>query len=143
MKTIKIDGCKFKQQEIEIISSHIKKINERIKNELKDEKDGVKALYKIIEIQKEEEDRLTEYEKQVINNYAECIENNKENPAKRYFFTVAITLFILISGSNPAVPAIVLLAEFAVVLVLCLLNAKSSLNFNKTIKLAKMVNEHV
>ena len=143
MKTIKIDGCKFKQQEIEIISSHIKKINERMKKELKDEKDSVKALYKIIEIQKEEEDRLTEYEKQVINNYAECIENNKENPAKRYFFTVAITLFILISGSNPAVPAIILLAELAVVLVLCLLNAKSSLNFNKTIKLAKMVNEHV
>ena len=143
MKTIKIDGCKFKQQEIEIISSHIKKINERIKNELKDEKDGAKVLYKMIKIQKEEEDRLTEHEKQVINNYAECIENNKKNPAKRYFFTVAITLFILISGSNPAVPAIILLAELAVVLVLCLLNVRSSINFNKTIKLAKMVNEHV
>ena len=143
MKTIKINGCKFKQQEIEIISSHIKKINERMKKEVKDEKDSVKALYKIIEIQKEEEDRLTEYEKQVINNYAECLENNKENPTKRYFFTAIISLYVLISGSNPAVPAIVLLAELVVMLVLCLLNAKSSLNFNKTIKLAKMVNEHV
>ena len=87
MKTIKIDGCKFKQQEIEIISSHVKKVNERIEKELKDEKDGAKALYKIIEIQKEEENKLTEHEKQVINNYAECLENNKENPTKRYFFT--------------------------------------------------------
>ena len=119
-------------------------IKERLEaQKIKDEKDGAKVLYKMIKIQKEEEDRLTEHEKQVINNYAECLENNKENPAKRYFFTVAITLFVLISGSNPAVPAIVLLAELTVVLVLCLLNAKSSLNFNKTIKLAKMVNEYV
>ena len=143
MKTIKINGCKFKQQEIEIISSHIKKVNERIEKELKDEKDSAKALYKIIEIQKEEENKLTEHEKQVINNYAECLENNKENPTKRYFFTAVISLYVLISGSNPAVPATVLLAELAIILVLCLLNAKNSLNFNKTIKLAKMVKEHV
>ena len=140
MKTIKINGCKFKQQEIEIISSHIKKINERMKKELKDEKDSVKALYKIIEIQKEEEDRLTEYEKQVINNYAECLDKNKEGPAKRYLFTAAIALFVLISGANPAVPAIALLMELIVVFVLCLLNVRSSVNFTNTMKLIKMVN---
>lgn len=145
MKTIKINGCKFKQQEIEIISSHIRKVNERIEKEVvnNSEIDTTASIFKMIEIQKEEEDRLTEHEKQVINNYAECLENNKENPTKRYFFTAVISLYVLISGSNPAVPVTILLTELVVMLVLCLLNAKSSLNFNKAIKLAKMVNEHV
>ena len=34
MQTIKINGCKFKQQEIEIISSHVRKVNERIEKEV-------------------------------------------------------------------------------------------------------------
>ena len=142
MKTIKINGCKFKQQEIEIISSHIRKVNERIEKEVVNNSDidTTASIFKMIEIQKEEEDRLTEHEKQVINNYAECLDKNKENPVKRYLFTIAISLFVLISGANPAVPAIALLIELMVILVLCLLNVKSSVNFSNTIKLIKMVN---
>ena len=142
MKTIKINGCKFKQQEIEIISSHIRKVNERIEKEVVNNSDidTTTSIFKMMEIQKEEEDRLTEHEKQVINNYAECLDKNKEGPAKRYLFTAAIALFVLISGANPAVPAIALLIELIVILVLSLLNIKSSVNFSNTIKLIKMVN---
>lgn len=142
MKTIKINGCKFKQQEIEIISSHIRKVNERIEKEIvnNSEIDTTASIFKMIEIQKEEEDRLTEHEKQVINNYAECLDKNKEGPTKRYLFTAAIALFVLISGANPAVPAIALLMELIVIFVLCLLNVRSSVNFSNTIKLIKMVN---
>ena len=142
MKTIKINGCKFKQQEIEIISSHIRKVNERIEKEVVNNSDidTTASIFKMMEIQKEEEDRLTEHEKQVINNYAECLDKNKEGPAKRYLFTAAIALFVLISGANPAVPAIALLMELIVILVLSLLNIKSSVNFSNTIKLIKMVN---
>ena len=74
------------------------------------------------------------------NNYAEYLDKNKEGPTKRYLFTAAISLFVLISGANPAVPAIALLIELMVILVLCLLNVKSSVNFSNTIKLIKMVN---
>lgn len=143
MKTIKINGCKFKQQEIEIISSHVRKVNERIEKEIVNNltDDNITAYaFKVMEIQKEEEDKLTEHEKQVINNYAECLDKNKEGPTKRYLFTAAISLFVLISGANPAVPAIALLIELIVILVLCLLNVKSSVNFSNTIKLIKMVN---
>ena len=142
MKTIKINGCKFKQQEIEIISSHIRKVNERIEKEVVNNSDidTTASIFKMIEIQKEEEDKLTEHEKQVINNYTECLDKNKEGPTKRYLFTAAISLFVLISGANPAVPAIALLIELMVILVLCLLNIKSSVNFSNTIKLIKMVN---
>ena len=144
MKTIKINGCKFKQQEIEIISSHIRKVNERIEKEVVNNSDidTTTSIFKMMEIQKEEEDRLTEHEKQVINNYAECLDKNKEGPAKRYLFTAAIALFVLISGANPAVPAIALLMELIVILVLSLLNIKSSVNFSNTMKLIKMVNGH-
>ena len=144
MKTIKITGCKFKQQEIEIISSHIRKVNERIEKEVVNNSDidTTASIFKMMEIQKEEEDRLTEHEKQVINNYAECLDKNKEGPAKRYLFTAAIALFVLISGANPAVPAIALLMELIVVFVLCLLNVRSSVNFTNTMKLIKMVNGH-
>ena len=126
MKTIKINGCKFKQQEIEIISSHIRKVNERIEKEVVNNSDidTTASIFKMIEIQKEEEDRLTEHEKQVINNYAECLDKNKEGPAKRYLFTAAIAL----------------LMELIVVFVLCLLNVRSSVNFTNTMKLIKMVN---
>lgn len=143
MKTIKINGCKFKQQEIEIISSHVRKVNERIEKEIVNNltDDNITAYaFKVMEIQKEEEDKLTEHEKQVINNYAECLDKNKESPTKRYLFTAAISLFVLISGANPAVPAIALLIELIVILVLCLLNVKSSVNFSNTIKLIKIVN---
>ena len=143
MKTIKINGCKFKQQEIEIISSHVRKVNERIEKEVLNNltDDNITAYaFKVMEIQKEEEDKLTEREKQVINNYTECLDKNKEGPTKRYLFTAAISLFVLISGANPAVPAIALLIELMVILVLCLLNVKSSVNFSNTIKLIKMVN---
>ena len=143
MKTIKINGCKFKQQEIEIISSHVRKVNERIEKEVVNNltDDNITAYaFKVMEIQKEEEDKLTEHEKQVINNYTECLDKNKESPIKRYLFTAAISLFVLISGANPAVPAIALLIELIVILVLCLLNIKSSVNFSNTIKLIKMVN---
>ena len=142
MKTIKINGCKFKQQEIEIISSHVRKVNERIEREVinNPDADTAASIFKMIEIQKEEEDKLTEREKQVINNYAECLEKNKENPAKRYLLTAAMALYVLISGASPAVPAIVLLAELIVLLGLCLLNARSSINFNNTLKLIKVVN---
>lgn len=143
MKTIKINGCKFKQQEIEIISSHVRKVNERIEKEVLNNltDDNITAYaFKVMEIQKEEEDKLTEREKQVINNYTECLDKNKEGPIKRYLFTAAISLFVLISGANPAVPAIALLIELMVILVLCLLNIKSSVNFSNTIKLIKMVN---
>lgn len=143
MKTIKINGCKFKQQEIEIISSHVRKVNERIEKEVINNltDDNITAYaFKVMEIQKEEEDKLTEREKQVINNYTECLDKNKEGPIKRYLFTAAISLFVLISGANPAVPAIALLIELMVILVLCLLNIKSSVNFSNTIKLIKMVN---
>lgn len=143
MKTIKINGCKFKQQEIEIISSHVRKVNERIEKEIVNNltDDNITAYaFKVMEIQKEEEDKLTEHEKQVINNYTECLDKNKESPIKRYLFTAAISLFVLISGANPAVPAIALLIELMVILVLCLLNIKSSVNFSNTIKLIKMVN---
>lgn len=145
MKTIKINGCKFKQQEIEIISSHVRKVNERIEKEVVNNltDDNITAYaFKVMEIQKEEEeeDKLTEREKQVINNYTECLDKNKEGPTKRYLFTAAISLFVLISGANPAVPAIALLIELMVILVLCLLNIKSSVNFSNTIKLIKMVN---
>ena len=144
MKTIKITGCKFKQQEIEIISSHIRKVNERIEKEVVNNSDidTTASIFKMMEIQKEEEDRLTEHEKQVINNYAECLNKNKEGPTKRYLFTAAISLFVLISGANPAVPAIALLMELIVVFVLCLLNVRSSVNFTNTMKLIKMVNGH-
>ena len=138
MKTIKINGCKFKQQEIEIISSHVRKVNERIEKEVLNNLTAY--AFKVMEIQKEEEDKLTEHEKQVINNYTECLDKNKEGPTKRYLFTAAISLFVLISGANPAVPAIALLIELMVILVLCLLNIKSSVNFSNTIKLIKMVN---
>ena len=142
MKTIKINGCKFKQQEIEIISSHVRKVNERIEKEVVNNSDidTTTSIFKMMEIQKEEEDKLTEHEKQVINNYTECLDKNKEGPTKRYLFTAAISLFVLISGANPAVPAIALLIELMVILVLCLLNIKSSVNFSNTIKLIKMVN---
>ena len=142
MKTIKINGCKFKQQEIEIISSHIRKVNERIEKEVVNNSDidTTASIFKMMEIQKEEEDRLTDHEKQVINNYAECLDKNKEGPAKRYLFTAAIALFVLISGANPAVPAIALLMELIVIFVLCLLNVRSSVNFTNTMKLIKMVN---
>lgn len=143
MKTIKINGCKFKQQEIEIISSHVRKVNERIEKEVLNNltDDNITAYaFKVMEIQKEEEDKLTEREKQVINNYTECLDKNKEGPIKRYLFTAAISLFVLISGANPAVPAIALLIELMVILVLCLLNIKSSVNFSNTIKLIKIVN---
>lgn len=143
MKTIKINGCKFKQQEIEIISSHVRKVNERIEKEVVNNltDDNITAYaFKVMEIQKEEEDKLTEHEKQVINNYTECLDKNKEGPTKRYLFTAAISLFVLISGANPAVPAIALLIELMVILVLSLLNIKSSVNFSNTIKLIKMVN---
>ena len=128
MKTIKINGCKFKQQEIEIISSHIRKVNERIEKEVVNNSDidTTASIFKMMEIQKEEEDRLTEHEKQVINNYAECLDKNKEGPAKRYLFTAAIAL----------------LMELIVVFVLCLLNVRSSVNFSNTMKLIKMVNGH-
>ena len=144
MKTIKINGCKLKQQEIEIISSHIRKVNERIEKEVinNSDIDTTASIFKMMEIQKEEEDRLTEHEKQVINNYAECLDKNKEGPAKRYLFTAARALFVLISGANPAVPAIALLMELIVVFVLCLLNVRSSVNFTNTMKLIKMVNGH-
>ena len=144
MKTIKINGCKFKQQEIEIISSHIRKVNERIEKEVVNNSDidTTASIFKMMEIQKEEEDRLTEHEKQVINNYAECLDKNKENPVKRYLFTIAITAFVIISGLNPAVPAIALLIEYAIIIVLCILNARSSVNFTNTMKLIKMVNGH-
>ena len=144
MKTIKINGCKFKQQEIEIISSHIRKVNERIEKEVVNNSDidTTASIFKMIEIQKEEEDRLTEHEKQVINNYAECLDKNKENPVKRYLFTIAITAFVIISGLNPAVPAIALLIEYVIIIVLCILNARSSVNFTNTMKLIKMVNGH-
>ena len=144
MKTIKINGCKFKQQEIEIISSHIRKVNERIEKEVVNNSDidTTASIFKMIEIQKEEEDRLTEHEKQVINNYAECLDKNKENPVKRYLFTIAITAFVIVSGLNPAVPAIALLIEYAIIIVLCILNARSSVNFTNTMKLIKMVNGH-
>ena len=127
MKTIKINGCKFKQQEIEIISSHVRKVNERIEKEVVNNltDDNITAYaFKVMEIQKEEEDKLTEHEKQVINNYTECLDKNKEGPTKRYLFTAAIALLI----------------ELMVILVLCLLNIKSSVNFSNTIKLIKMVN---
>lgn len=143
MKTIKINGCKFKQQEIEIISSHVRKVNERIEKEVINnptDDNITEYVFKIMEIQKEEEDKLTEREKQVINNYTKCLDKNKEGPIKRYLFTIAITLFVVVSGLNPAVPAIALLIEYAVIIVLCLLNARSSINFNNTIKLIKMVN---
>ena len=144
MKTIKINGCKFKQQEIEIISSHIRKVNERIEKEVVNNSDidTTASIFKMMEIQKEEEDRLTEHEKQVINNYAECLDKNKESPVKRYLFTIAITAFVIVSGANPAVPAIALLMELIVVFVLCLLNVRSSVNFTNTMKLIKMVNGH-
>ena len=117
-------------------------VNERIEKEVVNNSDidTTASIFKMMEIQKEEEDRLTEHEKQVINNYAECLDKNKEGPAKRYLFTAAIALFVLISGANPAVPAIALLIELMVILVLCLLNIKSSVNFSNTIKLIKMVN---
>ena len=142
MKTIKINGCKFKQQEIEIISSHVRKVNERIEKEVVNNSDidTTTSIFKMMEIQKEEEDKLTEREKQVINNYTECLDKNKEGPTKRYLFTAAISLFVLISGANPAVPAIALLIELIVILVLSLLNIKSSVNFSNTIKLIEMVN---
>ena len=144
MKTIKINGCKFKQQEIEIISSHIRKIKKKKKKEVVNNADidTTASIFKMIEIQKEEEDRLTEHEKQVINNYAECLDKNKENPVKRYLFTIAITAFVIISGLNPAVPAIALLIEYVIIIVLCILNARSSVNFTNTMKLIKMVNGH-
>ena len=144
MKTIKINGCKFKQQEIEIISSHVRKVNERIDREVVNNPDidTTASIFKMMEIQKEEEDRLTEHEKQVINNYAECLDKNKENPVKRYLFTIAITAFVIISGLNPAVPAIALLIEYVIIIVLCILNARSSVNFTNTMKLIKMVNGH-
>ena len=144
MKTIKINGCKFKQQEIEIISSHIRKVNERIEKEVVNNSDidTTASIFKMIEIQKEEEDRLTEHEKQVINNYAECLDENKEGPAKRYLFTAAIALFVLIARANPALTAIALLMELIVIFVLCLLNVRSSVNFTNTMKLIKMVNGH-
>ena len=144
MKTIKINGCKFKQQEIEIISSHVRKVNERIDREVVNNPDidTTASIFKMMEIQKEEEDRLTEHEKQVINNYAECLDKNKENPVKRYLFTIAITAFVIVSGLNPAVPAIALLIEYVIIIVLCILNARSSVNFTNTMKLIKMVNGH-
>ena len=86
MKTIKINGCKFKQQEIEIISSHVKKVNERIEKEVLNNltDDNITAYaFKVMEIQKEEEDKLTEREKQVINNYTECLDKNKEEIRKK------------------------------------------------------------
>ena len=143
MKTIKINGCKFKQQEIEIISSHVRKVNERIEKEVVNNltNDNITSYaFRVMEIQKEEEDKLTEHERQVINKYAECLDKNKEGPTKRYLFTAAISLFVLISGANPAVPAIALLIELIVIFALCLLNVRSSINFNNTLKLIKVVN---
>ena len=54
MKTIKINGCKFKQQEIEIISSHIRKVNERIEKEVVNNSDidTTASIFKMMEIQK-------------------------------------------------------------------------------------------
>lgn len=146
MKTIKINRFKFQQKDIEIIGSHIKKLQTRLEDEMcktiESDMDPLVFLNKTAEIISEEEAKLTDKEKEVINNYDTCLANNKENPASRFFFTGVGSLIVMFTWTINQTSSIMQFVEANILLVMLILNIRYAMNFMKTMKLAKRINEY-
>lgn len=147
MKTIKINKFKFQQKDIEIIGSHIKNLQIRLEDEIaktvESDMDLLVFLNKTAEIISEEEAKLTTRQKEVINNYNECLGENKENPAKRFFFVGAGSFIVIFTWAINQIPAFIQFTECNILLVMLILNMRYARNYMKTMKLAKTINEYV
>ena len=146
MKTIKINKFKFQQKDIEIIGSHIKNLQIRLEDEMaksKSDLDLLNFLEKTTQIVSEEEAKLTDEQKQVIDRYDECLGENKENPAKRFFFVGAGSFIVMFTWTINQTPSFIQFAECNILLVMLILNIRYARNYMKTMKLAKTINEYV
>ena len=146
MKTIKINKFKFQQKDIEIIGSHIKNLQIRLEDEMaksESDLDLLNFLEKTTQIVSEEKAKLTDEQKQVIDRYDECLGENKENPAKRFFFVGAGSFIVMFTWAINQTPAFIQFAECNILLVMLILNMRYARNYMKTMKLAKTINEYV
>lgn len=146
MKTLKIRGYRFKEKDVEIIGSHIKKINDKLEQQVLDMKKGkanvIEFLNNASKIQEEEINKLTAEEKEVINNYTECVQANEEDDTGKYIFFGAFATFaviITIALNRATIPDLVVLSELGLLVALYIRNTKKVIDFIKTEKLIKMV----
>ena len=121
---IKVAQFKFDEKDIKVLGKYIRNFSNILAVESRNlTNDPDKFYNKMLQIEKYLESNLTSEELEMLNNYRYCLKETKKHPALRVFATGFISL-VAAATVSPAMPAIMILSELALILFMLYLDLK-------------------